>query len=449
MRTQTLGEAERVPSMTPNLQRRLGWGTFILFWLSLFVFGFLPLTLTEFIVGLVWRWADPAAQRAASHFEIALIVGGVGLTALIAIRLRAPITQTTRHPASRTWMHSGALVSAIVIATLGSVATHSREALVSVGMWAFFFIACWLREADRRLILQLWIGILGLHMMVALVAYALDFQQFETPDFGRRSSGLYGTPNTIYPLSLLAFFLFLELMRTPISQKPISRSWQIAFGAGAVTSLSILILTFSRAGWVGAAAGLGWLGYQARGARRVALITCALSLLAGAAVVRTRGEIVSPDNDGSTAGRMRIWRDAVGQWQKQPWFGAGHGAYRRQSTLDDAPFEPKNLALHIALQDGIFGVALHACFFIALWHMALVVASHAHVAPADRILAGILAPVLPSLMVAGLVDTPVLGFLDRVAPTAALLIFAGLLQGAFVEIAHRCNDVAHSEATGD
>ncbi len=394
-------------------------GLLALLWTTLFLFFPLPPTLSG--LELLWRASIEVDAANPRDFVDGLLAFCIGVTVTITfIRPWRLINLTSLL----------LLLSALGIVLLSLYGADYREPLMAAALWSFFFAATLLKPDDRCVILIVWICILGMQMLVALTAYFLSYNQFITPGFGQRASGLFSNPNALYPWSVIAFFVFLEFARS----LPANKIRTVVFW-GAIGSFTVLVLTFSRAGWLGLAMGLLTVVMQPfkhnhSVTYRAICLAIALCLICGAATVRTQGAIVSPNNDGSTAGRLRVWRHAFHLWSEHPWFGNGYKAFRWPSDGSAVAGEPKNLVLHVALQSGFVGVLLHGLYFGSVLVLARKIALHSHSAWYDAVIARATFLSVVALLVAGLLDTPVFGPLYRVPPTITLLTFTGLLLAA-------------------
>ncbi|MFQ3587727.1 MAG: O-antigen ligase family protein [Fimbriimonadaceae bacterium] len=313
------------------------------------------------------------------------------------------------------------------LALLNVALAQSLAGLVMAGLWALGYLALAIDEPGRKVLLPTFIALLVLQCAVGLGAYAVGWEQYTTSGFGPRASSVYGSPNLLYPLVLLGLIAFLALGMRLTGR---GRLW--AFGVAALCGLC-LVLTFSRAGWLGAAAGLVILAPSAPPRLRWVLIVLAIGWVVGAAVARTGGEITSPTNDKPTAARLTAWQLGWDAFLRSPVVGGGFDAYGRH--LQDIgnprrtcgpPPDPKNVVLSLAIDNGLVGLGLLGGSLAA----ALGIARRRRDDPAlffgDRYAAFLLPAVLASLFAAGLVDTTFLGGLDRSAATVAFLILLGL-----------------------
>jgi putative inorganic carbon (HCO3(-)) transporter len=276
---------------------------------------------------------------------------------------------------------------------------------------------------------------------------SLSTQLPDAPDAGINPNQLAGALTLYLPLAVVSIF----------GWRPRGRRvglWLLAL-AGLLTVGTVLILTQSRAGWVGAIAGLATLGFlagvtsQRRRVRRAAMFAGLVILLLGVVAVlllggvRAVGETLYnrgtksslEDTVGTVTmeGRVEIWSRALYAIADFPFTGCGLGTFREvvwtlyplfviRPGFDIA--HAHNIFLQTALDLGLPGlVAYIALLIIGLavsWRMARV---------SDPLLRGTalgLAAGLAGLHVYGLADAVALGSKPGLAFWIALAIIAVL-----------------------
>jgi len=352
----------------------------------------------------IWRW--PLALLAASVAGVTLWKRRVSLSTVL-------------------WGASAlTLLTAFALVKDGTL-----MAFWGAGWWLVFWAVVGLSSQDRLFLLQVCLWLFGAQIVATLGAYFWGYNSFLTPRFGARAGGLLGSPNEIYPWSLIWCGLFLGA-----AQMAVQKWVKMALWAGALGSVAVLMLTFSRAGWIGLA--LVFPFWAARTIvtsaswHRVVPWVLALTVLLGAATVRTRGEILSPDNDGSTYGRVRIWKTSWALFQEKPLWGHGVGQIARRDDLDVDFVEPKNLYAQFTLERGLTGLLLFGVFAGGLWTRSKRVANEGNSTPDARIAALALGVALPALLVAGVFDTPIFGHFERILPTLSFLLLAAIVTDA-------------------
>jgi O-antigen ligase/tetratricopeptide (TPR) repeat protein len=155
-----------------------------------------------------------------------------------------------------------------------------------------------------------------------------------------------------------------------------------------LTSVGVLVLTFSRAAWL--AAGCAWavlvVGWFLAGRRRAAAVLVGLGAVVGAAFLVVAFTHTLDDRLGislrerlihldSGAGRWEMWQAAWALFRERPWVGWGPDAFRLAFGLerpaayvlvewDAAPTRAHNVLLHtLVTQGALGGVALALLVF--------------------------------------------------------------------------------------
>ncbi len=310
-----------------------------------------------------------------------------------------------------------------LLAAFATVRDGTHMAFWSTAWWLAFFAVLRLSADDRLFLIQVCLWLFGAQIVATLGAYFLGYYSFLTPRFGARAGGLMSSPNEIYPWSLIWAALFWAAAHQAPSLAV--RRW---LWAGAAGSIAVLLLTFSRAGWIGLAAVMPFLWPRSpSGTNRWAPWAIAGVLLLGAATIRTRGEILSVENDGSTRGRALIYQASWQLFGEKPLLGHGVGQIARRNDLGIDFVEPKNIYAQFALEHGLVGLALFAVFVVGVLQRARRLISLPDAEPSAQWAARALILALPALLVAGLFDTPIFGHFERIVPTIAFLLLAGIL----------------------
>ncbi len=318
------------------------------------------------------------------------------------------------------------LIGAGALTLLSAVAASrlsSEMAIIAALWWSVFWGALWLSPADREFVLSFCLLAFGLQIVATLGAYFVGYEPFITPRFGARAGGMSGSPNQIYPWSLMWAALFFAAARNTNDAK--IRRW---LWAGVAGSIAVLLLTFSRAGWIGLAVVLPFIWpHTTRGWKRVLPYVGLVLLLVGAATIRTRGEVLSPDNDGSTYGRVKIWRESWRLFREAPLLGHGVGQIARRTDLEVQFVEPKNIYAQFALEGGLLGLGCFGLLTSGLWKRSQELKRDDTADMSSRWAAQAMAMALPTLLVAGLFDTPIFGHYERIVPTISFLLLAGIV----------------------
>ncbi len=165
------------------------------------------------------------------------------------------------------------------------------------------------------------------------------------------------------------------------------RKWRWLYAAGLALGLVALALTFSRSAWIGAAAALGWLIWEAlrvHTGRRVLLIAGSAAVLACAAVgfslrnndvfqnifFHTDEHSLSPTS--SNQGHFNAARAGITEIVRRP-LGAGTGTAGPASVYNDHPARiAENYYIQIGQEAGVIGLALFVAINLLvagrLWH---------------------------------------------------------------------------------
>jgi len=184
-----------------------------------------------------------------------------------------------------------------------------------------------------------------------------------------RGSGTYANPNHFAGL----LELLLPLAVVTVIAGRMKALGRVLLGYAALVMLAGLALTFSRGGWIAAAAGLGFVLLtlvRNRDYRWPALI-CIGVFAIGFAVALTRTDLMqqrlenSHDLDPQARNsRPQIWRAAIAMWRDHPWFGVGPAHFNerfkqyRSDRVHGEPERAHNDYIDALADWGIAGTAL-------------------------------------------------------------------------------------------
>lgn len=299
-------------------------------------------------------------------------------------------------------------------------------ALVGLGIWAVGFISTgWTMKFA-------WLAPLVQRLPRTLMALP------GSPDAGISPNQLAGALVLYLPIAIALASSFLRERRF---------AWALVAVGGLGIIGGTLMLTQSRSGWIGSAAGVvalaiaaGWTRGR-RGARIATLVLPAALIIAVVILIRTRPELAArfintsraSGDEISLSGRPEIWSRALYAIQDFPFTGTGLGTFRRVVNLlyplftispDYDIAHAHDIFLQVALDLGLPGlVAYLACLWLALavaWQVAR------RSAGAVRGLAlGLLAGMV-ALHVYGLTDAIALGAKPGIAFWLALGLIAAL-----------------------
>lgn len=293
--------------------------------------------------------------------------------------------------------------------------------------------------ADRRRALGLvkvFLIAASVQAVYAIAYYALGIEQFQGARFGSRTGGTFGTPNPLYPLCLLA--IPLSLLLGGVQNSSEGRWW---YGMSAALNTMALLLTFTRTGWLGLlASGVLLVTIPASPFRlsqmwRVGMAICVVALLLGVGFVRTRGQLIGNPGDSSFWGRWQMWQVAARAVTDRPLLGSGIGTYamqqRKWMTPQFEQFRPvnneaKSLPLNVAVEMGLFGVALLAFGAVRCGQLHRALAASLPLPDEGRATATGIVIGFCGVAIAGLFDTPML-HADRFPSTLVFAVLCGVL----------------------
>ena len=306
-----------------------------------------------------------------------LMVVYVAAALVFFSRLINPGQTVVRLPAGWLSMLAFAVLGAMLIAS----AAIPYEALVEVlkivsyllSYWAIYQLA--LIRGRWRICYAIPLIVGSLIVWYAIIQHAhgsnLVLSQTRPEGYGMRASGTLICPNHF------AFVLELLIISSAALVPMKSAGWSLRILAGYtfVLSIPVLVLTESRSGWIGAAAGLSALVLLASfraGAKRFVLAVVAVPIVLAAvgAGMYIGSSIVHDRVDTAIKGDMRpaVWQDTAVAIQDRPWFGHGPASYRwiypkyknQYRDVEKWPHYAHNEYLNTASDYGLVGAGL-AC----------------------------------------------------------------------------------------
>ena len=288
------------------------------------------------------------------------------------------------------------------------IAIDLQEAVESVIKWLQMLVAILLIQealSQRQVRWLVWGLLAGGVLQATLGIYQFVFRigppNFLLLDRFMRAAGTFGQPNPFagylgltLPVAAALFLLYFTSVLRPAG----GRLRQVLMGAaaygGAATIIGIgLLASWSRGGWLGAAAGLAVV-FFIQGGRIVKG-----AALAGAGAVMLLGpigyryipssltdriadlpayfgtgmwEIVQQpvdDNNFSIIERLAHWIAALRMWEMSPWLGVGPGNYAavypqvRLDRWEDPLGHAHNTYLNVLAENGLIGIVA----YLALW----------------------------------------------------------------------------------
>ena len=343
-----------------------------------------------------------ALLLATALAAIQVLIGGTrllfslpayGLVALIGLLAIFSLRRPRPEP-NQVCFASAALFFGYVLirALLSPVDYVARPDIYSVlaGLIVYFFVACLLTDAKRRMWLLFFLLALALvHVLIGAIQFRggnnfMPISFLQRYDYGRRASGFYVCPNHL--AGLLEVLGVFGLSIVCWSRWPTWAKLLVAYAAG-VCYLGIA-LTGSRGGYLSTATSLVVFGALSLMILRhtstrlfwtfggLALIAAAIIGVTSVFLIHKSDYLISrTQNMFDTADvRVELWHAAVDQWKLRPWLGTGSGTYLyygrmfRTERMQQDPIEVHNDYLHLLAEYGLAGGVLFALFLAAHLH---------------------------------------------------------------------------------
>lgn len=298
----------------------------------------------------------------------------------------------------------------------------------------FFCIVLFLDIADVVFLVECLVIAISVEVAYAIVFYVFDVQQFYTPHFGNRTSGTYQNPLVLYPVCLVGGPLSFSLSCCELS---IWRRWGLRIVCG--MCVVALMLSYTRAGWIALATSIVYvllsphICFSKTWKVRALLWLLVVGLIVGTVFIRTNGRALGNTQDRSSRGRLAIWRVAASIITDHPILGSGLGTYgyrqKQFMTTQLRNYNPNNveaksLYLNITAEFGFVGIF---SFLLLAWQYVMLCKKCMFLLPsysqAKFIMIGIQCG-LTGVMIAGLVDTPILQS-NHLPPTVAVFVVVG------------------------
>jgi len=314
----------------------------------------------------------------AVHTWALLVVQGLaaGVFVVWAIRL-----WVNRKP-KLFWPPLAWVVVAFTLYALGRYFTAdieyvARQELLQVLLFAFLFFAVInnLHGQDETRIVCFVLIALGTliasYAVAQLVQHSNQVWNMISPYPGR-ASGTYISPNNLS--CFLAMLLPLTLAFLLVGRVHVVT--RILLGYATLTMVAGLAVTFSRGGWLAAAAGfflllgilLGHRNHRLKAVLLLVVLAAGIGIFATQYLSKTIGymeRVSKPDSNGPSvmdnSSRLWMWGAAVRMWQDNIWWGVGpaHFDYRfrqyRPETLQMRPDRAHNDYLNLLADWGAVG----------------------------------------------------------------------------------------------
>jgi O-antigen ligase len=332
----------------------------------------------------------------------------------LLVRLNKPTSQLTNQPANYLDLAALFFVLVAIASTFAAEYRHValRELRVVILEPALFYLMLRTSRLGQRTVWRLAdffvLGAVAV-ALIGLVQYALGVNVITAEEGFRRLRSVYGSPNNaaLYLGRALPVLVAVALFGK-------ARARRAAYGLAAAPVGLAILLTFSKGALIlGVPLSLLALGLLAGGRWRWAALGMA-ALVAVAVVLLAQTPRFAPllnTASGTTFFRLSLWRSAWTMFREHPWLGVGPDnflyQYRSRYILPAAWQEPDLSHAHDILLDyatrlGVAGLAAGVWLQIAFWRRALPLR---RLADADRrALALGLMGAMVSFLAHGLVD---------------------------------------------
>ena len=284
-------------------------------------------------------------------FVVLAVLVAIALVLLVdVVRSRAPLPPTVRGLAI--------FVGAMTLAALfGFDPIAGLLAAVILLMGTIGHAAILAHYGDAGTARTIFTGFLWGGSIVSLLASAMALVRIPADLYvigHGRAIGTFLAPN-----ECAGFLLMFVPIAFGIALIAHERALRVLGFAGAGLGLIALVLTFSRAGWIGFVAGAGYAIYVMRRSWLPLYIALALVLaVSGSALLRETHH--NPSEDFT---RIAAWKAGIGAVERFPLSGVGPMSFWRVYPLvrppdgEPAAFHPHNVLLSIAAESGLVGLA--------------------------------------------------------------------------------------------
>ena len=309
------------------------------------------------------------------------LIAVVGLLGILSLRAAKPI------PSQLCLVSTAVFLGYVLLRAFFSPEDYlARSDIYSVlgGLLVYFFVACTCTSPKQRMIVLLFLLVLGLaHVFIGALQFRDDnnfmpISFLQRYDYGRRASGFYVCPNHL--AGLLEVLGIFGLSITCWSRWPAWTKLLTAYATG-MCYLG-LVLTASRGGYL--STGMSFLVFAVlslmtlhRAGARIFWSIGGIGIVAAVVVGISAALLVyksdflmnrAQNTFDTTDVRIDMWKAAVHQWELRPILGTGSGTYLyygrmfRTEQMQKDPVYTHNDYLQLLAEYGVVGGALFLFF---------------------------------------------------------------------------------------
>ena len=99
-------------------------------------------------------------------------------------------------------------ISVLCLQLVFACGAKDLQSLAPILVMSLFYPTSTMSTNWRNIVLMLIYALIFLSVIVTICTFVVGYDQYITPGFGMRASGLYRTPNTVYPICMLGCLVF-------------------------------------------------------------------------------------------------------------------------------------------------------------------------------------------------------------------------------------------------
>jgi O-antigen ligase/Flp pilus assembly protein TadD len=314
---------------------------------------------------------------------------------LLAKRKESTFKVSVIHLLLLAFLGISAIATALSVSPLISV-TGTYQRYNGLILIADMILLCFLSASASLDLRKLFVSATVVGVILSLYGIAqhfgLEFANWDISEATRKSALKYRSFATLANPSFLGLQLAMILPLTMAgilrAGKRLKLAWYLALGL----IIICLIFTYSRAGWLGAIAGLtAWIGLSYRKnthlkalVLRWELLVVICSVIIGALLasfgdrpsVLDRAVSIASQDDSSTQVRFKLWRGSLDMIAERPILGWGPGTFRYvfprfapdlMNELERQNVSAHNDFLDHLTQIGVLGSAVYLCLLVVIF----------------------------------------------------------------------------------